>query len=129
MEYQFDASYALKLDKEDELAKFRAEFYIPEQNGQPVNYFTGNSLGLQPKTAGEEIQKDNSYLRTSLCQRPCSYRTPCRCVRTRRHICALFTFEGRRRALYRRFRRAWCAYHHQSKKRRRNPSRHRRPLP
>jgi kynureninase len=44
-------AYAQKQDDQDELASFRERFYHPEINGQPAIYFTGNSLGLQPKSA------------------------------------------------------------------------------
>lgn len=40
---------AQSLDKEDVLAPYRKEFHFPKVNGEQVIYFTGNSLGLQPK--------------------------------------------------------------------------------
>ncbi len=40
---------ALELDHTDELKEFRKEFYFPQHNGKDCLYFTGNSLGLQPK--------------------------------------------------------------------------------
>ncbi len=42
-------------DKQDELAHFRDAFYFPETEGDYCVYFTGNSLGLQPKTVRDEI--------------------------------------------------------------------------
>jgi len=39
------------LDSEDILKGFRSKFYIPILDGKECIYFTGNSLGLQPKTA------------------------------------------------------------------------------
>lgn len=50
--------YAQQLDANDRLAAFRAEFYIPEVNGEPCVYFTGNSLGLQPKTAENYLKQE-----------------------------------------------------------------------
>ncbi|GAB4382437.1 MAG: kynureninase [Salibacteraceae bacterium] len=50
--------FAQKLDREDELAPFREEFYFPEINGHPVLYFTGNSLGLQPKSAEKYLLEE-----------------------------------------------------------------------
>ncbi len=47
--------YALQLDKDDCLKSFREQFYIPVINGKECIYFTGNSLGLQPKTTQEYI--------------------------------------------------------------------------
>ncbi len=42
-------SYARSLDAEDPLASFRDRFHIPQHNGKPVVYLTGNSLGCQPR--------------------------------------------------------------------------------
>jgi kynureninase len=50
--------FAQKLDKEDPLNRFREKFYIPYINGKESIYFTGNSLGLQPKTAQDYILND-----------------------------------------------------------------------
>ena len=47
--------FAQQLDKEDPLNRFREKFYIPIINGKESIYFTGNSLGLQPKTAQDYI--------------------------------------------------------------------------
>ena len=38
-----------QLDAQDELAAYKNEFIFPQHNGKNVIYFTGNSLGLQPK--------------------------------------------------------------------------------
>ncbi|MEQ9299894.1 MAG: kynureninase [Cyclobacteriaceae bacterium] len=51
-------SRARELDKEDSLAKFRSEFYIPQHNGEDIIYLCGNSLGLQPKGAANIIQQE-----------------------------------------------------------------------
>jgi kynureninase len=49
-------AYAQQLDKNDPLAKMREQFAIPKQaNGEDEYYFTGNSLGLQPKLAREYV--------------------------------------------------------------------------
>ncbi|NQZ80977.1 MAG: kynureninase [Colwellia sp.] len=49
-------AYAQELDQQDPLAKMREQFAIPKQaNGQDEYYFTGNSLGLQPKLAREYV--------------------------------------------------------------------------
>ena len=37
------------MDQLDPLNKYRNEFHIPVIDGQQVIYYTGNSLGLQPK--------------------------------------------------------------------------------
>ncbi len=49
MEFKNTLSFAKGLDSEDVLRSYRDEFIFPKVNGQDVIYFTGNSLGLQPK--------------------------------------------------------------------------------
>ncbi|RAR49695.1 kynureninase [Flavobacterium lacus] len=49
MEFQNTREFAQQLDEQDELYKYRDEFFFPSINGKNVIYFTGNSLGLQPK--------------------------------------------------------------------------------
>ena len=43
------------MDEKDELKTFRNKFYIPIVNGKECIYFTGNSLGLQPKTTQDYV--------------------------------------------------------------------------
>ena len=49
MNFQNTREFAKQLDAQDELFKYRDEFIFPTVNGTKVIYFTGNSLGLQPK--------------------------------------------------------------------------------
>jgi kynureninase len=49
-------AFALELDRQDELASFHLLFHFPKFEGREVVYFTGNSLGLQPKKTGEYLQ-------------------------------------------------------------------------
>ena len=42
--------FAKQLDSQDPLHSYRSKFYIPQHEGHDMVYFTGNSLGLQPKT-------------------------------------------------------------------------------
>ncbi len=49
---------AKQMDNEDPLKDFREQFYIPIIHGNESIYFTGNSLGLQPKTAQDYILND-----------------------------------------------------------------------
>ena len=58
MNYQFTASFAKALDIADEIAHFREEFHIPQHDGKDVLYFTGNSLGLQPKNAKKLVLEE-----------------------------------------------------------------------
>ena len=51
--------FSRKMDETDSLKHFREKFYIPKQaDGEDVLYFTGNSLGLQPKTARSYIEQE-----------------------------------------------------------------------
>ncbi len=43
-------AFAQTLDRQDPLRAYRDQFLFPQHGGQPVLYFCGNSLGLQPKT-------------------------------------------------------------------------------
>ena len=51
-------SVAKNLDDNDTLKKFRERFYFPLLNGKEVIYFTGNSLGLQPKSTQEHVLRE-----------------------------------------------------------------------
>ncbi|MGB1038875.1 MAG: kynureninase [Bacteroidia bacterium] len=51
--------YAAKLDREDVLAKYRGQFFMPPGKTRSEQlYFTGNSLGLQPKSVKDFIQQE-----------------------------------------------------------------------
>ncbi len=59
MNYQNSLDYAKQLDQEDSLSYLRKEFHIPKDtNGNEWLYFTGNSLGLQPKVTRQYIQQE-----------------------------------------------------------------------
>ncbi len=47
--FQNTADFAREMDANDPLHHYRNEFIFPQHNGHNVIYFTGNSLGLQPK--------------------------------------------------------------------------------
>ncbi len=58
-EYQNSLAYAKQMDEQDELSKYRTQFYLPFQNnGKPYIYLCGNSLGLQPKTTETALQQE-----------------------------------------------------------------------
>ena len=60
-----NAQQALDLDRNDPLARFRDEFHIPRgANGAEEIYFTGNSLGLQPKRTNEYVEEELEKWRT-----------------------------------------------------------------
>ena len=56
MNFQNTLEFARQLDTQDELAPYRNEFHFPQHNNKNVIYFTGNSLGLQPKRAKKFAQ-------------------------------------------------------------------------
>lgn len=57
--YQESLAYAQQQDQEDKLAHLRSQFHIPkDKNGKEWLYFTGNSLGLQPKNTQKYIQQE-----------------------------------------------------------------------
>lgn len=58
MNHQLNKEYAIGLDARDPLNRFRSRFFIPRHKGEEVVYFTGNSLGLQPRTVGQYIQQE-----------------------------------------------------------------------
>ncbi len=58
MHFENTQTFAQQLDKQDPLRHFREYFHIPKHNGEDKIYFTGNSLGLQPKTASEYVQQE-----------------------------------------------------------------------
>ena len=47
---------ARALYRNDPLSALRKEFHMPQHGGQDAMYFTGNSLGLQPKAAAKALQ-------------------------------------------------------------------------
>ena len=59
MKYKTTLEFAQQQDKEDPLAYLRTQFHIPkDNNGNDWLYFTGNSLGLQPKSTQRYIQQE-----------------------------------------------------------------------
>lgn len=57
--YKTTLDFAAQLDNEDELSDLRNSFHIPkDKNGKEWLYFTGNSLGLQPKTTKAYLQQE-----------------------------------------------------------------------
>ncbi|HOZ77638.1 MAG TPA: kynureninase [Ferruginibacter sp.] len=55
MIFENTIEFAKQLDEQDTLKSFREKFYIPFINGKDSIYFTGNSLGLQPKTTQDYV--------------------------------------------------------------------------
>src|SRR6266480_707953 len=59
MHFSGDEDVAQQLDAEDPLRGFREKFSLPlGNNGKPVIYFAGNSLGLMPKSARQIVEEE-----------------------------------------------------------------------
>jgi len=61
MTFENSLAFAQQLDAQDQLSQYQNEFSFPQVNGKKVIYFTGNSLGLQPKRAKtyvDEVMND-----------------------------------------------------------------------
>jgi len=56
--FKNELGFARSLDEKDPLKSYRNKFLFPKHNGKEVVYFTGNSLGLQPKTTQSYIQQE-----------------------------------------------------------------------
>lgn len=54
---EFSKEWALLEDEKCDLKSFRNEFIFPQHKGEPVLYFTGNSLGLQSKRARAAVEQ------------------------------------------------------------------------
>jgi kynureninase len=57
MKYENTLQFAKQLDAKDPLKKYRNQFLFPKHKGKNVIYFTGNSLGLQPKTTKKYVEQ------------------------------------------------------------------------
>jgi kynureninase len=51
-------SFAQQMDEKDPLKSFRERFHLPNFHEKTVRYFTGNSLGLQPKSTKEYLLEE-----------------------------------------------------------------------
>jgi kynureninase len=61
MTFENSLAFAQQLDAQDQLSHYQNEFSFPQVNGKNAIYFTGNSLGLQPKRAKtyvDEVMND-----------------------------------------------------------------------
>ena len=56
--FEFSLDYAKQQDANDPLSSFRDRFHFPQHNGQNTVYFTGNSLGLAPKSAMAALEQE-----------------------------------------------------------------------
>jgi kynureninase len=58
MSFKNSLSFARKMDQQDPLRSYRAKFLIPKVHGKTSIYFTGNSLGLQPKSTKKFVDEE-----------------------------------------------------------------------
>lgn len=58
MNFENTLQFAKRLDASDPLKAFRDRFYIPRRYEKDCIYFTGNSLGLQPKSVKEYVNQE-----------------------------------------------------------------------
>jgi kynureninase len=59
MQFSTTEDFAVQSDREDPLRTFREKFSLPlGNNGKPVIYFAGNSLGLMPKSARQIVEEE-----------------------------------------------------------------------
>ena len=56
--FKNDIHSAKKMDDTDPLKNYREQFIIPQHHNQDIIYFTGNSLGLQPKTTQDYLLQE-----------------------------------------------------------------------
>lgn len=57
MQFENSKEFAQKLDQQDSLKSYREQFLFPKVDGKEVIYFTGNSLGLQPKNTKKYVDE------------------------------------------------------------------------
>lgn len=57
MQFKNSLEFARELDSQDELAGYRNQFIFPQHKEEDVIYFTGNSLGLQPRSAKKYVDE------------------------------------------------------------------------
>ena len=58
MNFELSKAFAQGMDVKDELKDFRNRFHFPQVNGKDAIYLTGNSLGLQPKSARQFVEQE-----------------------------------------------------------------------
>jgi len=59
--YESSETFALDCDRKDPLSSYREQFHIPFRgDGDPLIYFAGNSLGLQPQGVCDRIEQELS---------------------------------------------------------------------
>ena len=57
-DYTYSAEWAAEQDRQDPLGHFREKFIFPKVDGKEAIYLCGNSLGLQPKSTREYLNRE-----------------------------------------------------------------------
>lgn len=60
MRFENSHAFARGMDRDDPLRNYRDRFHLPSFNGKPAIYFTGNSLGLQPRSVRKLMDEELS---------------------------------------------------------------------
>ena len=58
IKFENTLAFAKKLDNSDPLRSYRSHFFIPKGNKKTLIYFSGHSLGLQPKSVADFINAE-----------------------------------------------------------------------
>jgi kynureninase len=58
MTFENSLEFAREKDRQDALSSYRSQYLFPKHNDQAVLYFTGNSLGLQPKGVKDALLQE-----------------------------------------------------------------------
>ena len=58
MKFTLSESWSAEMDQQDPLKGFREEFLFPQHDNRKVVYFTGNSLGLQPRGVEQAFREE-----------------------------------------------------------------------
>lgn len=79
IKFENNLQFAKQLDRSDKLREFRSKFFIPRFEGKSAIYFSGHSLGLQPRQVGSFVNQEiNDWARLGVdghehAQRPWLY--------------------------------------------------------
>ena len=58
IKFENTLQFAKKLDRSDKLRTYRSKFFVPKLKGKPSLYFSGHSLGLQPKRTRSLVDQE-----------------------------------------------------------------------
>ncbi len=64
MNFDTTLSFAKDMDAKDSLNSFKSKFHIPKHGNKDCIYFCGNSLGLQPQSTIQYIEKELTHWKT-----------------------------------------------------------------